>query len=237
MPAVSIIWATVALCCACNACLHAVHGQMHLLTGSPPVSSFLGLTWVYHLTCTLFTIVFLGGVDWSQSFLPSVLWRCWLGGRKGIRPVKKQWLGAGMVTCLEQGGDLHMAQLMPLPLTVSFFSKIQFGFTFLVPAHLDSPGKRSVKQVCVLGQSFLFLGSPLPPFPKTNIWGLVEQDFFACWISSQPSVPKQWKKLKALMLAMAWLHAAECEALTSWQRSGSIIGLINKVTLHWAWFV
>ena len=42
-----------------------------------------------------------------------------------------------------------MAQLMPLPLTVSCFSKIQIGFTFLVPAHLGSPGKRAVKQVCV----------------------------------------------------------------------------------------
>ena len=46
-----------------------------------------------------------------------------------------------MVICLEQGADLHMAQLMPLPLTVSCFSKIQIGFTFLVPAHLGSPGK------------------------------------------------------------------------------------------------
>ena len=42
-----------------------------------------------------------------------------------------------------------MAQLMTLPLTVSCFSKIQIGFTFLVPAHLDSPGQRAVKRVCV----------------------------------------------------------------------------------------
>ena len=42
-----------------------------------------------------------------------------------------------------------MAQLMPLPLTVSCFSKIQIGFTFLVPAHLGSPGKTAVKRVCV----------------------------------------------------------------------------------------
>ena len=42
-----------------------------------------------------------------------------------------------------------MAQLMPLPLTVSCFSKIQIGFTFLVPAHPGSPGKRAVKWVCV----------------------------------------------------------------------------------------
>jgi len=55
-----------------------------------------------------------------------------------------------MVVCLERGADLHMAQLMPLPLTVSCFSKIQIGFTFLVLAHLCSPGKRAAKWVCVL---------------------------------------------------------------------------------------
>ena len=54
-----------------------------------------------------------------------------------------------MVVCLERGADLHMSQLMPLPLTVSCFSKIQIGFTFLVPAQLGSPGKRAVKRVCV----------------------------------------------------------------------------------------
>jgi len=80
----------------------------------------------------------------------SVLWRCWLGGRKGILPVKKtEWWGAGMVICLERGADLHMFQLMPLPLTVSCFSKIQIGVTFLVPAYPGSPGKRAVKWVCV----------------------------------------------------------------------------------------
>jgi len=81
--------------------------------------------------------------------LPSVLWRCWLGSRKGIRPVKNRVVGAGVVVCLEQGADLHVAQLMPLPLTVSCFSKIQIGFTVLVPAHLGSPEKRAVKRVCV----------------------------------------------------------------------------------------
>ena len=54
-----------------------------------------------------------------------------------------------MVICLEQGADLHMAQLMLLPLTVRCFSKIQIGFTFLVPAHPGSPGKGAVKRVCV----------------------------------------------------------------------------------------
>ena len=54
-----------------------------------------------------------------------------------------------MVICLERGADLHMAQLMPLPLTVSCFSKIQIGLNFLVPAHPGSPGQRAVKRVCV----------------------------------------------------------------------------------------
>ena len=54
-----------------------------------------------------------------------------------------------MVICLERDADLHMAQLMPLPLTVSCFGKIQIGFSFLVLAHLGSPGKRAIKRVCV----------------------------------------------------------------------------------------
>jgi len=74
-----------------------------------------------------------------------------LVGRQEGHPAckKTERLGAGMVICLERGADLHKAQLMPLPLTVSCFSKIQIGFTFLVPAHPGSPGKRAVKRVCV----------------------------------------------------------------------------------------
>ena len=45
-----------------------------------------------------------------------------------------------LVICLERGADLHMAQLMPLPLTFCCFNEIQIGFTFLVLAHLGSPG-------------------------------------------------------------------------------------------------
>ena len=77
-------------------------------------------------------------------FVPSVLWRCWLGGRKGIRPVKTEWWGAGVDISLELSADLHMALWMLLPLTVSYFSKIQIGFTFLVPAHLGSKGPLNV---------------------------------------------------------------------------------------------
>jgi len=54
-----------------------------------------------------------------------------------------------VVICLKRGADLHVAQLMPLPLTVSCFNKIQTGFTFLVPADAGSPGQRADKRVCV----------------------------------------------------------------------------------------
>ena len=73
-----------------------------------------------------------------------------LAGRQERHPAckKTEWWGAGVVFCLERGADLHMAQLMPLPLIVSCFSKMQTGFTFLVPAHPGSPGQRAVKWVC-----------------------------------------------------------------------------------------
>ena len=75
-----------------------------------------------------------------------------LVGRQEGHPASKKLSGgvlAWLSVCLERGADLHMAQLMPLPLTVSCFSEIQIGFTFLVPAHPGSPGKRAVKRVCV----------------------------------------------------------------------------------------
>ena len=74
-----------------------------------------------------------------------------LVGRQEGHPAckKTEWWGSGMVICLERVADLHMSQLMPLPLTVSCFSKIQIGFTFLVPAHPGSPEKRVVKWMCV----------------------------------------------------------------------------------------
>ena len=86
-----------------------------------------------------------------------------LGGVAGrVSSCKKTlWWGAGVVICLEQCADLHMAQLMPLPLTVSFFSKIQIGFIFLVLAGPGSPGKRSIKWVCVCMYVFIMLNNSL----------------------------------------------------------------------------
>ena len=93
---------------------------------------------IYGTGCSIYTALF--------AFSALTL----LAGRQEGHPTcKKQWWGTGMVICLERDADLHMAQLMPLPLTLSCFSKIQIGFTFLVTAHLGSPGKRAVKRVCV----------------------------------------------------------------------------------------
>jgi len=72
-----------------------------------------------------------------------------LVGRQEGHPACKKLSGAGVVICLERGADFHTAQLMPMPLTVSCFSEIQTGFTFLVPANPGSPGQRAVKRLCV----------------------------------------------------------------------------------------
>ena len=73
-----------------------------------------------------------------------------VGRQEWHQPVKTEWWGAGVVICLERGADLHIAQLMPLPLTVSWFSEIQIGCTFLVPVHPGRPGQRPLNGwVCV----------------------------------------------------------------------------------------
>ena len=77
-----------------------------------------------------------------------------------------------MVICLERGADLHVAQLMPLPLSVSCFSKIQIGFTFLVPAHLASPGKGPLNVcvcVCVCSSATDVLSGRLVKVPRLDV--------------------------------------------------------------------
>ena len=87
-------------------------------------------------------------LDWHQQCFSALT--LLVGLQEGHPACKKfEWWGAVMVICLERGADLHMAQLMPLPLTASCFSKIQIGFTFLVPVHLGSPGKEPLNG-CVI---------------------------------------------------------------------------------------
>ena len=82
-----------------------------------------------------------------------------------------------MAVCLERSADLHMAQLMPLPLTVSCFSKIQIGSIYLVPAHPRSPGQRAVKRVCVC----VFMCLEQPRKPKTFAVFLTIQPHQSVW--------------------------------------------------------
>jgi len=72
-----------------------------------------------------------------------------LVGRQEGHPACKKVSGGVLAWLSGVRCSLHMAQLMPLPLTVSCLSKIQIGFTFLVPADPGSPGQTAVKWVCM----------------------------------------------------------------------------------------
>jgi len=73
-----------------------------------------------------------------------------LGGRKGIQPVKTEWWDAGVVMCLGQGADLHMAQLMPLPLTISCSSKSRLVLPFWYRLTWVVPDKEPLNGVVVV---------------------------------------------------------------------------------------
>ena len=96
-----------------------------------------------------------------------------------------EWWGAGIVICLERDADLHMAQLMPLPLTVSCFSKIQIGSTFLVLAHPGSPRKGLLNgcvcvcvRVCLCICLCMSLGSPSCSIDQA--WHVHRQHWHSC---------------------------------------------------------
>jgi len=93
---------------------------LHLLQ-SIAASLFSCQVWQYRQHLHTWQLNKEAAVDCSKCIVhqPSVLWCCWFGSRKGTWPVKNEWWGASMVICLEWGADLHMVQLMPLPLTVS----------------------------------------------------------------------------------------------------------------------
>ena len=103
----------------------------------------------HHLLINAFSYLHLRGPTSAMCLQSRSAVTLLVGWQEGHLPVKTEWWGVGVVICLERGADLHTAQLMPLPLTVSCFSKIQIGFTFLVPAHPGSPGQRAVKRACV----------------------------------------------------------------------------------------
>ena len=123
-----------------------------------------------------------------------------------------------------------MAQLMPLPLTVSCFSKIQICFTFLVPAYLGSPGQRAVKRVCVCVILVCMVVVRVTRFPKSwncvckisRTWKVLENEFGPGNLSA-----RSWN-----LLAMMRTHTPKyactvrtplfCVGTVSSQRDGAV---------------
>jgi len=153
----------------CNNCIVAHHGMsiylMHQYT-----DIWLKCIQKLNLPCTHITSlnisstnVLMLSVEFFTGFivhyvcnvcLPSVLWRCWLGGRKGIQPVKN-WVVGCWRGYLGWGADLHMAQQMPLQLTISCSSKSRLVLPFLVLPFwylltwlVPTNSRRAVKRLC-----------------------------------------------------------------------------------------
>jgi len=93
-------------------------------------ASAVALCRILHYTSLLQTTGALGITDLFLTNCCAISALTLLVGRQEGHPAckKTEWWGAGVVICLERGADSHMVQLIPLPLTVSCFSKIQIGF-------------------------------------------------------------------------------------------------------------
>ena len=136
---------------ACSAAInYRVNPKLHIQCGAPEYVSLCIFNWCSsRLSSSSVLFVFY------LAFSALTLLVEWQEGHPACK--KLEWWGTGVVICLERCADLHTAHLMPLPLTVSCFIKIQIGFTFLVPAHLGSPGQRAVKRLCVCVCVFIFI--------------------------------------------------------------------------------
>jgi len=137
------------------------------------------------------TTTILLPLDRSTS-MPSVLWHCWLGGRKGIRPVKNWVVGCwhGYLS----GARCRLAYVPADAIATHclLLSKIQTGFTFLVPAHPGSPGKRAVKWVCVHRSTCVSRHLQL------KLEGLVGAEFYGLF----------WRQLKGHLFREAWTRCS-----------------------------
>jgi len=70
-----------------------------------------------------------------------VLWHCWLGGRKGIRPVRKWGWWRWALVSPDGVAPSWMVCLLIFPCTIKSRSSV------LAPAHPSGPGKRAVKRL------------------------------------------------------------------------------------------
>ena len=122
-----------------------------------------------------------------------------------------------MVICLERGANLHMAQLMSLPLTVSCFSKIQIGFAFLVLAHLGSPGKGPLDG-CVCVCYLLNMGR----------WYHSSWQRF-CSLLWRDAVDRMHK-------TCSWSRSVIAHLRSSWwrYRKRSVAGIIDDASIRWS---
>ena len=122
-----------------------------------------------------------------------------------------------MVIWLEQDADLHMAQSMPLPLTVSCFSKIQIVFFFLVPAHPGSPSQRAEKWVCVCVWDE-FSGMKIT---SISLWSTVEVETYQGSFSSEGFCHRTLPNC-FFNSSVSWLFSAVSNSLIVEHRAVSI---------------
>ena len=162
------------------------------------------------------------------SFLFSVLWRCWLGGRKGIQSVKSEWWVAGMAICLKWGADLHIAQLMPLPLTVSCFSWIQIGFTFWYRLTWVVPDKGPLYG-CM---HFSYMDFSLNSLDVIQKDLLCRHSLRCCWLLTVVGFNERWRFSKKYIIKFTGLVLLFVDG---WRNCGilSAVGKGSKSLQHW----
>jgi len=145
----------------------------HAIAGKTEPFEHVNIDWNFVLVNSCLLTYFIQGWVYNSlhpAFELSVLWRCWLGGRKGIRPVKNWVVGCWHGVCLERGADLHMSQLMPLPLTVSCSSKIQIGLPFWYRLTWVVPEKEPLNGcVCVCSYSLHAIHCVMDNWNRVNL--------------------------------------------------------------------
>jgi len=165
-----------------------------------------------------------------------VLWCCWLGGTKGIWPVKNWlvWCWHGIL--LEWGADLHITQLLALPLTISALVNPhwfhQNGSAFLVPAYPGCPGKKMPLNECSSSSSTVCLCTTIRACLDQHLIAIRSREVLGdhvrsiIWVIawSRPSAAVQTRPTPTVLQPILWLatlqrqHYCWCQQLllTPW---------------------
>ena len=163
------------------------------------------------------------GYGWENSLFVTCAFSASTLFRKGIWPAKKTDLwGSGIVICLERGADLHMAQLMPLPLTISCSSKIQMVLPFWYRLTWVLPDEGPLN-ACVL-LSILTSALSVTKWLRTYPWVLacVTENCMKWFCSRRwaASVPPSWVRRMSrngFRVACA-TKATTCSSFPYWSR-------------------